>query len=514
MRAVLASALLSLAAATDILESTGCDLQQGGSCAAELLQVQVAKHAQEQATEEEFEGEIEDDAEPPRFCRDGIRNHQSGGGRICCPRSCGTCGGSGCGGRPGGTNRCCAGRINERNRVCSGPSQTACVIPRVNDDEHRRRRTGGGHGPPEPEVEAPAVAPVDPHPPIEILPEVVEELALCDPGNVDLSTATVVHSNLGGAGPDGGEPTLVFGNVKPGVNLKVSVTSAYTPNMLNPSGGVLRNGLHNGFGRINLAATPDGAANDFVFTFVDAATGAAVEMDPFVMTFFDSDHGKSQGSREFIKVDGFASYQLHEDTDITAVDVTPTSATFSSVLHGNKADNPESPFSLTPLQQKKSFAVMFEGANEFLVSLRASGFANPQGRNIFFAGKSAMVCGNRAKCSSHVCESGALVPEAEFTLCAGVPCTAADEATCCVAEPVRPCCRAMTPQCLACSQGVTVQEWCEDNSHPQCPSDQTTTEYQYVYPSTTTPNYIMTPGPYGPPPGYGGYGPGSNGGWR
>jgi len=373
----------------------------------------------------------------------------------------------------------------------------------------------------------PAVAPIDPHPPAEITPGVVEELALCDPANVDLSTSTVLHSNLGGAGPDGGEPTLVFGNVKPGVNLKISVTSSYVPNMLNPNGGTLRNGLHNGFGRINLAATPDGAENDFVFAFVDATTGAAVDMDPFVMTFFDSDHGKSEGSQEFIKVDGFVSYQLAEDTDIHAVDVTGSSATFSSVLHGDKADNPESPFSLTPLQQRKSFAILFDGANEFLVSLRASGFANPQGRNIFFAGKSAMVCGNRAKCSSHRCSSGALIPDAEFTLCAGVPCTAADDATCCAPEPVRPCCRAMTPQCLACSEGLTVEQWCESvgNSHPQCPSQVTTTEYVYVYPSTTTPD-MYGPGGYeygpggpggnggGPPPGYGGYGPGSSGGWR
>jgi len=408
--------------------------------------------------------------------------------------------------------------------VCRSPGDVACVIPMVNDNEHRRRRTSAG----QPVVQVPqpvsAVPPVDPHPPHEILPEVTEELDLCGPGNVDLSASTVLHSNLGGAGPDSGEASLIFGNVKPGVNLKVSVTSSYTPNMLNPSGGVLRNGLHNGFGRINLAATPDGAANDFVFTFVDAATGASVEMDPFVMTFFDSDHGKSQGSQEFIKVDGFANYQLAEDTDINVLDVTPTSATFSSVLHGNKADNPESPFSLTPLQQKKSFAVMFEGANEFLVSLRASGFANPQGRNIFFAGQSAMVCGNRAKCSSHTCASGALIPEAEFTLCAGVPCTAADDATCCVEEPVRPCCRAMTPQCLACTEGVTVEQWCSNNgySHPLCASYVTTSEYQmpsstryeYSYPSTTTPNFIYTPGPNTLPPGYGGYGPGSYGGWR
>merc|ERR1719263_486817 len=239
-------------------------------------------------------------------------------------------------------------------------------------------------------------------------------------------------------------------------------------------------------------------------------------MDPFVMTFFDSDHGKSEGSQEFIKVDGFARYQLAENTDINVQSVSPASATFSSVLHGSKSDNPESPFSLTPLQQRKSFALLFDGTSEFLVSLRASGFANPQGRNIFFAGKSAMVCGNRAKCASHRCQSGALIPEAEFTLCAGFPCTPADDSICCVPEPVRPCCRAMTPQCLACTQGETVEQWCESYQHALCPSKETTTEYVYVYPSTTTPDNMMMGGPggYGPPPGYGGYGPGSYGGWR
>merc|ERR1719324_1076186 len=71
-------------------------------------------------------------------------------------------------------------------------------------------------------------------------------MGVCDDA-IDFTQANVIHSNLGGAGPDAGDETLVFGNVQPGVNLKISVASSYTPNMLNPSGGVLRNGLHNGF---------------------------------------------------------------------------------------------------------------------------------------------------------------------------------------------------------------------------------------------------------------------------
>lgn len=48
-------------------------------------------------------------------------------GNSCCPKSCGTCGGSGCGGRPGGAAACCTSNIEAANLPCSG-NAPPCVI--------------------------------------------------------------------------------------------------------------------------------------------------------------------------------------------------------------------------------------------------------------------------------------------------------------------------------------------------------------------------------------------------
>lgn len=40
-------------------------------------------------------------------------------GDVCCPRSCGRCGGSGCHRRPGGGENCCFSRIKEAGKMCS-----------------------------------------------------------------------------------------------------------------------------------------------------------------------------------------------------------------------------------------------------------------------------------------------------------------------------------------------------------------------------------------------------------
>merc|ERR1719201_604332 len=129
---------------------------------------------------------------------------------------------------------------------------------------------GMGYGD-EPQVPAPDLS----------IPSIVEELALCETG---LVFNNVIHSNLGGAGPDDGAENLVFGNVAANTNLVVTATSPYTPNMLNPAGGVLRNGAREGFGVINLAS---GSSVDLTFSLVDATTGAAKVRPNFVITFFD-----------------------------------------------------------------------------------------------------------------------------------------------------------------------------------------------------------------------------------
>ena len=60
------------------------------------------------------------------FCQEGIL---SGPGGVCCPATCGTCGGAKCGDQPGGWDNCCATGVKTANVVCATPAQSACVMP-------------------------------------------------------------------------------------------------------------------------------------------------------------------------------------------------------------------------------------------------------------------------------------------------------------------------------------------------------------------------------------------------
>lgn len=277
--------------------------------------------------------------------------------------------------------------------------------------------------------------PEPPVPPTDITePLVVEELGLCESS---LLFTTVKRSNLGGAGPDSGEEGILYGEVAPGTDLLVTASTAYTPNMLNPSGGVLRNGARQGFGIINMAS---GSSVYLMFTLVDSTTGADTIVPNFVVTFFDGDHGMGHESRESIAVTGYTDYIVDDDSDLV-VETSSTDAdlslgagqgTFTSTLRGTKEDNPVAPLSLSDLQARRSVSVYFEDTSSFGVVLTESGYVNPQGRNIFFAGTSNLMCSKEAKCASYQCPLGwQMRQDAEFTVCATKPCTITDNDACC-----------------------------------------------------------------------------------
>merc|ERR1719199_1355375 len=139
-------------------------------------------------------------------------------------------------------------------------------------------------------------------------------MALCE---TSLVFNSVIHSNLGGAGPDGGAENLVFGDISQDTNLVVTATSPYTPNMLNPAGGVLRNGAREGFGVINLAS---GSSVDLTFSFVDSRTGSPKTLATTVITFFDADHGMSHESRESLTIKDMTSYAVDDQTSLLLLD--------------------------------------------------------------------------------------------------------------------------------------------------------------------------------------------------
>jgi len=300
-------------------------------------------------------------------------------------------------------------------------------MPKQNRGRGMGRSMGRGNGMgagPEPDV-----------PPTDITePAVVEELSLCER---TLSLDNVIRNNLGGAGPDAGAEGILFGNVMPGKDLLVSATSPYTPNMLNPSGGVLRNGVRQGFGLINMAS---GSSVDLSFSLKDATTGGD-SPDSFVVTFFDGDHGMSHQSRESLTISGMSNFIVDDDTELeiteTAIDDASLAsgsgvATFTSTLRGTKEDNPVSPLSLSGLQRKRSVEAYFENKAGFSANFGASGYVNPQGRNMMFAGASTLTCRSEAKCASYECPLGfRMKQDAEFTICLTKPCTSADNDSCC-----------------------------------------------------------------------------------
>jgi len=381
-----------------------------------LLQVSAHKHT--------HEGDEEVSLRDNNLCRTGLRS-----GRFCCGSSCGTCGGRGCQNRPGGGNACCTNQITRSGRRCVGRNMQNCLLPR---GMGRGMGMGMGMGKGmgygnEPQVPAPDLS----------VPSIVEELALCE---TSLQLTNVIHSNLGGAGPDDGAENLVFGDVSANTNLVVTATSPYTPNMLNPAGGVLRNGVREGFGVINLAS---GSAVDLTFSFVDSRTGSPKTMANTVVTFFDGDHGMAHESRESITIKDMTSFAVDDDTSLTLFDDGASAVeqangvaqvTFQSTLRGSKEDNPVSPLSLSTLQAKRAVAALFEDKTQFRVTLSETGYVNPQGRNFYLAGASSLICGGEAKCSTYECPLGfQLRQDAEFLICDTKPCSVADHDRCCSA---------------------------------------------------------------------------------
>ena len=66
------------------------------------------------------------DGIPLQFCQSGLMNL---GGNVCCPRTCGQCGGEGCSERGGGGGNCCVDSIHESGTVCGTATDLQCIMP-------------------------------------------------------------------------------------------------------------------------------------------------------------------------------------------------------------------------------------------------------------------------------------------------------------------------------------------------------------------------------------------------
>jgi len=72
---------------------------------------------------------------PSGLCAKGLLNKN---GRVCCPKKCGTCGGTDCEGRDGGEKKCCKKGANGQGilftgEMCKSKKQTGCKMPTCNE---------------------------------------------------------------------------------------------------------------------------------------------------------------------------------------------------------------------------------------------------------------------------------------------------------------------------------------------------------------------------------------------
>eukprot|EP00903_Cladosiphon_okamuranus_P020284 g18614.t1 len=62
------------------------------------------------------------------MCLDGTVGIEDDDAVVCCPLSCGECSGTGCSGRPGGSDDCCGGAIKKSGVMCSTSEKAPCVL--------------------------------------------------------------------------------------------------------------------------------------------------------------------------------------------------------------------------------------------------------------------------------------------------------------------------------------------------------------------------------------------------
>ena len=72
------------------------------------------------------------DGDVINYCVKGLLNSHN---EICCPKSCISCGGTDCSGRPGGAHDCCLEDIERSHNYCRNQDTVRCIMPLTCDED-------------------------------------------------------------------------------------------------------------------------------------------------------------------------------------------------------------------------------------------------------------------------------------------------------------------------------------------------------------------------------------------
>ena len=117
------------------------------------------------------------------------------------------------------------------------------------------------------------------------------------------------------------------------------------------------------------------------------------------MSVYDLDSGPSGDYVEELSITGYAYYitplrPASGNAISSTIAINEAAGTFTSTAPGSPADNPSDPRSLTDLQASKAVQFFFKPTKGYIDAGFRVGYtgasANPSGRNLLFAGDSAV----------------------------------------------------------------------------------------------------------------------------
>ncbi|CAE8603313.1 unnamed protein product, partial [Polarella glacialis] len=205
----------------------------------------------------------------------------------------------------------------------------------------------------------------------------------------DFTVKRVLHNNLGGQGPDSGEPTIVYhveaSNMDDDLDL---VMEALNPQDFKPW-DVKKAGMWYKYQSVNIKGGSELHAR---FTFRNHRTHEPVTLPLFDMEFFDMDEQSPHVGREKITFHGqWTEYMLEKDAlmSTTVSGAHDEDLSFESTTTGTGSDNPADPDKLTLGEARKAFGITYRHTHSFDVTMSAS--AAPWPRFFIFMPKPSLL---------------------------------------------------------------------------------------------------------------------------
>lgn len=178
------------------------------------------------------------------------------------------------------------------------------------------------------------------------------------------SLTKVKLSNLGGLGPDSGDPVLQYGNIFPSESSEIDLIVSDASGTYSASKPE-RNGIVDDLGRIAVKA---GSSVTLQFSLVSSEDGTPVDVSELAFSVFDLDTGPRGRSAETVELCEVASTVVTVTSEMDQA-VSQGCRKFTATVPGKGADNPSSSSGLTSEQADRSVTFGLAPRSSFNVKL-------------------------------------------------------------------------------------------------------------------------------------------------